>query len=558
MAATQAGMKRFYTLFAVMAVVGLGVLGYLLTRPATVSIPANVTVQPSDTSGFAGYVKGSPTAPVEITEYADYQCPFCQTFATLQMPTIQERLIDTGRLRWRYRDFPLQQHSFCPAGRPLCRLRRRAGEVLGAAPAHLRGPAGVGRAVADCSPDLPEICPVCWARSWYDTTHVCRPRKYAGRIQADYNSGRRAGRELDANSAGKRAIVSRTVRLRRDHQTGGLTGTTHHSMIYRMSAALLSLAGLFISAYLYLYKIGKIGSLACGTGGLRDGAAEPLEPRGGDRGGTRSGLVGYVGLLALSLAALQPGLSERRWPSTAAGGARRRRSSVHGLPHLPRAVRHPRHLPLVRGLRRRHPGHLPRVASRPAPAAPDSGTSEVTRDATASPPEVVARRPGARRARGRLRRHRHQPALRAQGVLHRAPRRAGHQGQRARRALAGLLVAQLRRHLQVPQRRHAGGQPGRGRHPRPARAGAAPRRGPAPARLPLADRHRPVRRGAAVRRRHHHPGHLGARRGRRLSVATPALQQWVVPIAVVIISALFAVQRHGTAGIGAHLRAAHR
>ena len=42
---------------------------------------------------------------------------------------------------------------------------------------------------------------------------------------------------------------------------------------------------------------------------------------------------------------------------------------------------------------------------------------------------------------------------------------------------------------------------------------------------------------------------LGAVEG--LSVATPALQQWVVPIAVAIISALFAVQRHGTAGIGA-------
>lgn len=112
MAATQAGMKRFYTLFAVMAVAGLGVLGYLLTRPATVSIPANVTVQASDTSGFTGYVLGSPTAPVEITEYADYQCPFCQTFAMLQMPTIEERLIRTGRLRLRYRDFPLQQHPF--------------------------------------------------------------------------------------------------------------------------------------------------------------------------------------------------------------------------------------------------------------------------------------------------------------------------------------------------------------------------------------------------------------------------------------------------------------
>jgi protein-disulfide isomerase len=112
MAATQAGVKRFYTVFAVLALAGIGVLAYLLLKPSTVSIPANVTVQPSDTTGFHGYVKGSSDAPVEITEYADYQCPFCQTFATLQMPTIEDRLIKSGRLRWRYRDFPLQQHPF--------------------------------------------------------------------------------------------------------------------------------------------------------------------------------------------------------------------------------------------------------------------------------------------------------------------------------------------------------------------------------------------------------------------------------------------------------------
>src|SRR6476469_10282856 len=112
MAGTQAGMKRFYTLFAVLALAGIGVLAYLLLKPSTISIPANVTIQPSDTSGFHGYVKGSKDAPVEITEFADYQCPFCQTFATLQMPTIEDRLIKPGRLRWRYRDFPLQQHPF--------------------------------------------------------------------------------------------------------------------------------------------------------------------------------------------------------------------------------------------------------------------------------------------------------------------------------------------------------------------------------------------------------------------------------------------------------------
>jgi protein-disulfide isomerase len=112
MAATPVGMNRFYAILAGVAVLGLGALGFLLSRPRVSSIPANVTIQPSDTAGFRGYLKGSASAPVEITEYADYQCPFCQTFATLQMPTIEERLIKTGRLRWRYRDFPLQQHQF--------------------------------------------------------------------------------------------------------------------------------------------------------------------------------------------------------------------------------------------------------------------------------------------------------------------------------------------------------------------------------------------------------------------------------------------------------------
>jgi uncharacterized membrane protein len=86
-------------------------------------------------------------------------------------------------------------------------------------------------------------------------------------------------------------------------------------MIYRMSAALLSLAGLFVSAYLYLYKIGKIGTLACGTG-----ACEMVQQSSWSRFAGLDvaliGIIGYAGLLALSLTALRPGLVAQRWPST--------------------------------------------------------------------------------------------------------------------------------------------------------------------------------------------------------------------------------------------------
>jgi uncharacterized membrane protein len=86
-------------------------------------------------------------------------------------------------------------------------------------------------------------------------------------------------------------------------------------MIYRMGAALLSLLGLFLSAYLYLYKVGRIGTLACGAGGCETVQQSPWSRFAGVEVAL-IGMVGYAGLLLLSLAALQPGLSTQRWPAT--------------------------------------------------------------------------------------------------------------------------------------------------------------------------------------------------------------------------------------------------
>src|SRR3954471_25019052 len=87
-------------------------------------------------------------------------------------------------------------------------------------------------------------------------------------------------------------------------------------MIYRMTAALLSLVGLFISAYLYLYKIGKIGTLACGTGGCETVQLSPWSRFGGLEV-SLIGVVGYAVLLGLSLVSLQPRAEQQRWPAGA-------------------------------------------------------------------------------------------------------------------------------------------------------------------------------------------------------------------------------------------------
>jgi protein-disulfide isomerase len=191
MAGTQAGVKRFYTLFAVLALAGVGVLAYLLLKPSTISIPANVSIQPSDTSGFHGYVKGSKDAPVEITEFADYQCPFCQTFATLQMPTIEDRLINSGRLRWRYRDFPLQQHPFSRLAAHSAACADEQGTYW---PQHeqIYQNQSAWAAVRDAGPLFRNYArTVGLDLGRYDS--CMKAGKYAGRIQASYNEGVQLG-----------------------------------------------------------------------------------------------------------------------------------------------------------------------------------------------------------------------------------------------------------------------------------------------------------------------------------------------------------------------------
>ena len=75
-------------------------------------------------------------------------------------------------------------------------------------------------------------------------------------------------------------------------------------MKYRMAAALLSLAGFFVSLYLYLYKIGKIGTLACGTGGCETVQASPFSRFLGLEVALY-GVVGYAVLLVLSVETLR-------------------------------------------------------------------------------------------------------------------------------------------------------------------------------------------------------------------------------------------------------------
>jgi len=56
--------------------------------------------------------KGSEDAPVIIIEFSDYECPFCARFYSNTLAQLEKEYIDTGKVRFVYRDFPLGNHRY--------------------------------------------------------------------------------------------------------------------------------------------------------------------------------------------------------------------------------------------------------------------------------------------------------------------------------------------------------------------------------------------------------------------------------------------------------------
>jgi len=55
--------------------------------------------------------RGDADARLVLIEYSDFECPFCARFMRQTLPRLSERYIETGKLRYVYRDFPLAFHA---------------------------------------------------------------------------------------------------------------------------------------------------------------------------------------------------------------------------------------------------------------------------------------------------------------------------------------------------------------------------------------------------------------------------------------------------------------
>ena len=54
-------------------------------------------------------VLGKPDAPVTVIEYASMTCPHCAHFSKTTFPDLKTKYIDTGKVRFIFREFPLDE-----------------------------------------------------------------------------------------------------------------------------------------------------------------------------------------------------------------------------------------------------------------------------------------------------------------------------------------------------------------------------------------------------------------------------------------------------------------
>jgi protein-disulfide isomerase len=85
-------------------------------RPPDAKVRVDVTGAP---------VLGRADAPVTLVEFTDLECPFCRAFHVGAFERLKREYIDTGKVRFITRDFPLDFH---PNARPAALAVRCAGE----------------------------------------------------------------------------------------------------------------------------------------------------------------------------------------------------------------------------------------------------------------------------------------------------------------------------------------------------------------------------------------------------------------------------------------------
>jgi protein-disulfide isomerase len=99
-------------LFAVGAVVVLAVVAStaFFRRETSVIKPEAALSRPESPPDRLwqpdGRTRGNPHAPVTLIEYSDFTCGYCVKFFRVTWPRLREKYVETGKVRFLYRDYP--------------------------------------------------------------------------------------------------------------------------------------------------------------------------------------------------------------------------------------------------------------------------------------------------------------------------------------------------------------------------------------------------------------------------------------------------------------------
>lgn len=111
--------KYTYVLLAVV-IIAIGVGAWFWSSQAANPLSnasasaQNMDMKPTD------MIKGSPNAPITMVEYASMTCPHCAAFEREVIPKLTKDYIDTGKVRWVFREYPLDGAARMASGVARC------------------------------------------------------------------------------------------------------------------------------------------------------------------------------------------------------------------------------------------------------------------------------------------------------------------------------------------------------------------------------------------------------------------------------------------------------
>lgn len=110
--------KTISAILAILIIISIYTNGFGLspTRNAAVDEPDHKDNEKGDSAEVTNLmdddaIEGDLNAPVTIVEWSDYQCPYCTRFYSQTYKQIVKEYIDTGKVKFVFRDFPLSFHK---------------------------------------------------------------------------------------------------------------------------------------------------------------------------------------------------------------------------------------------------------------------------------------------------------------------------------------------------------------------------------------------------------------------------------------------------------------